>query len=122
VCLGRAQKDSHLVKPVAVLERRLQPLLVRNEHGQRDIVGHVDPGQHRHRVVELGDHVSADEARHLDPLEAGPREGIDQPDLVLGRDPLGFVLKPVPGPDLADPDPGRERSEIHSLTAVVNLS
>jgi len=57
------------------------------------------------RVGELRDHIGADEARDLEPLDARARERVDQLDLALGRDDLGLVLEPVTRPDL--PDPGR---------------
>ena len=58
--------------------------------------------QHLGAVGELRDHVRAHEARDLEPLQPRRGERLDQPHLVLGRDDLGLVLEPVPGPDLAD--------------------
>ena len=68
------------------------------------VCGQVDRLEHLGRVGELRDHVGADEAGHLQPLQAGAAERVDQRDLDVGRDHLGLVLEAVTRPDLADPD------------------
>ena len=89
---------------VAVLQRLLEASLVRDEDHQRDVVRNVDEMENLDRVVELRYDVRAHEARHLDAPQPGPRERIDQPNLVGCRDPLRLVLKAVAGADLANLD------------------
>ena len=56
--------------------------------------------EHLGGVGELGDHVGAHEARHLEPPQAGARERVDQLDLARGGDHLGLVLEAVARADL----------------------
>src|SRR5204863_6260593 len=63
-----------------------------------------DSRQHVRSVGELRDHVVADEGRHLESLQAGRSEHVDQAHLVGRGDDLGLVLKPVARPDLTDSD------------------
>ena len=90
------------MEAVAQLERVVEPALVRDQHRQRDVLGHVDRLEHLARVGELRDHVGAHEARDLEPLQPGAREHVDQAHLVGGGDHLGLVLEAVARPDLAD--------------------
>ena len=85
-------------------ERGLEPAFVRHQHRQRHVVGRVDLVQHLGGVGKLRDHVGADEARDLEPPDAGAGEHLDQPDLVVGGDDLGLVLEAVTRADFADPD------------------
>ena len=104
VRLRGGEEHVDLVEAVAVGERVLEPLLVRDQHGERDAFGRVDRPEHLPRVGELRDHVGAHEARHLEAAQPGAREHVDQPHLVGRGDHLGLVLEPVARPHLADPD------------------
>ena len=85
-------------------ERVLEALLVRDQHGERDVVRRVDRPQHLARVGELRDHVGAHEARDLETAQPGAREHVDQPHLVGRGDDLGLVLEAVARAHLADAD------------------
>jgi len=52
----------------------------------------------------LGDPLGADEARHLDLVDAGGREEVDEPGLVGRWDVSGLVLEPVARGDIGDAD------------------
>ena len=103
--LGRADEERHILEQVAHRERVAETPAVRHQHHPGDVVRQVDAAEHLDAVGQLRDDVGPDEARDLDPLEAGPAQGVDQPDLVRGRDRLGFVLEAVAGPDLPDAHP-----------------
>jgi hypothetical protein len=102
VGLRGAQEDVDLLEALAPAERVLEPLLVRDQHGDRDVAGRADGVEHLLGVRELGDHVRAHEARDLEALEAGAGELVDQPHLLVGGDRLRLVLEAVAGADLAD--------------------
>ena len=74
VGLGGAEEDVDLVEALALAERVLEPLLVRDQHGDRDVARRVDAVEHLLGVGELRDHVGAHEARDLEALEAGAGE------------------------------------------------
>ena len=112
--LGR-QEDVDLVEGAAVgrvgveqRERRVEPLLVRDQDADRDVLRDVDRAEHLGGVGELRDDVGPHEARDLQPPQPGAREQVDEPDLLGGRDDLGLVLEAVARPDLADPDGVRQ--------------
>src|SRR4051794_5123598 len=102
VGLARAEEDVDLVEVLAQLQGVVEAALVGDEHRHADVVGDVRALEHLAPVGQLRDDVGADEARDLQPLDAGARELLDEPDLVLGGDDLGLVLKAVARADLAD--------------------
>ena len=82
----------------------LEAALVRDQDREGDAVGPLERCEHLGAVGELRDHVGADERGHLDPLQPGGDQHLDQPHLVGGRDHLRLVLEAVARADLADPD------------------
>src|SRR5437764_3124465 len=108
VRVAGAQEDVDLVDALAQPERILEAALVGDEDADADVVGNVRALEDLAAVGELRNDVRADEARHLQPLQPGPREHLDEPDLVVGGDDLRLVLEPVARADLADADALRE--------------
>ncbi len=110
--LGGGEEDVDLVEasspPLEHRERRVKPTLIGNQHRDLDLGGDVAAREHLGRVGELGDHVGAHEARHLQPPQTGTGERVDQLDLALGGDHLGLVLKAVAGAHLPDAHPARK--------------
>ena len=104
VGLRGGEEDVDLVEAVALLQRALEPALVRDQDRERDPVAALDRVSTSLGIGELRDHVGTHERGHLEPLAARSREQVDQPDLLLGGDDLGLVLEAVAGADLADPD------------------
>ena len=117
VRLAGAQEDVDLVEAFAQLERGVQPALVRDEDGDAHAVGNIDSLEHLRRVSQLRDDVGTDEARRLEPPQAGTRESVDQPHLVGGRDDLRLVLEAVAGTDLAHPRRCRQRGHRRLTTS-----
>ena len=97
-----ADKDRHLRECLTDPQRVVEPFAVGHEDHQRDVAGHVDAVQHLDAVGQLRDDVGPHEACHLDPLQAGTGELVDQSDLVGAGDGLRFVLESVPWADFAD--------------------
>jgi hypothetical protein len=104
VGLRRGEEEIHLVEALALSERPIEPALVRDQHGVRNPGTTLIGREHLLGVGELGDDVRTHERRELDPSQTRLAEHVDQPDLLLGRDHLGLVLKAVTRPDLADPN------------------
>src|SRR5215218_920107 len=104
VALRRGQEEVDLAERLAQLERVVEAALVRDQDRDGHLVGDVGAAQHLRSVGELWDDVGADEARHLEALQARAREHLDQPHLVVGRDGLGLILEAVARADLADAD------------------
>ncbi len=102
--LRGGQEDADLVEALAGAQGDLEPTLVRDQDREGDVVGPLERREHLGAVSELRDHVGADERGHLDPLQPGGDQHLDQPDLVGGRDHLRLVLEAVARPDLTDPD------------------
>src|SRR3954447_14864551 len=98
------QEAVDLLEALAQRQRVLEAPFVRDQHRHRHVVGNVRALEHLHAVRELRDHVRAHEARHLEALDAGARELLDQAHLVVGRDHLRLVLEAVARTDLADPN------------------
>ena len=78
VGLGGREEDPDLVEAVPLGERPVEAAPVGDQHAQRDPGRRVDRRQHLGGVGELGDHVGPDEARDLEPAQAGPGQGVDQ--------------------------------------------
>ena len=107
LCVSEAlTKDRHLGEGLAHLQCVVEALAVGHQHHQRDVVGHVDAAQHLDAVGQLRDDVGPHEACHLDALQAGAGELVDQSDLVGGGDGFRLVLKSVARSDFADLDVG----------------
>ena len=90
-----------------------QAALVSDVHADRDRLGRVDASQDLGAVGELCGDVGADEARDLEPANSRSGELVNEPDLVVGRDQLGLVLKAIAGSDLADRHVIRQRRCCH---------
>ena len=74
VALRCGQEHVDLVEAVAVRERALQPLLVRDQHRVGDAGGRSIASSTSLGVGELRDHVGTHERRHLEPVQpASPR-------------------------------------------------
>ena len=101
---------------VAQRERIVEAPLVGDQHRHAHLRGHLDAREHLGGVRELRDHVCAHEARHLQPLEAGARERVDQLDLALGGDHLGLVLEAVARAHLPDSHRAGQRAHFLRLT------
>src|SRR6185503_9530278 len=93
-----------LLELVPLRECVVEPLLVRDQHCHRDVVGDVGIGEHLRPVGELRNHLRLHEARDLEPLHACPRQQLDQAHLLRRPDDLRLVLEPVPRSDLANVD------------------
>jgi hypothetical protein len=109
VGLRRREEEVHLLEEAAALllaqvQRVVEAPLVRDQHRHRHVIRDVGAAQHLGAIGELRDHVRAHEARHLEPAQPGPREHLDEPDLVVRGDHLWLVLKPVARAYLADSD------------------
>jgi hypothetical protein len=85
----------------------LPPALVEDETRELDAVAALHAGDDLFCVGHLRYSVRADEAHGLDPRQPCRPEAVDELRSCLGRQDLGFVLKPVPRPDVAEDHPHR---------------
>jgi hypothetical protein len=97
-----AHREHGLPHVGPVVQRALGTLEVRHEDGVRDPVLALDAAHHLVAVLELGYGVGTHERGGLYPRDAGAGEGVDDLDLLRGRDEGALELEPVTRTDLVD--------------------
>ena len=118
--VGVADREHGLPDVHLVFGGPLGALEVRHEYGVLHAVAGRHPAHHLGAVTQLGYGLRADERRHLHPVDAGPRERVDDLDLALGRDHRRLELEPVARSDLVDPDPrGQLERQIGATSGVL---